>query len=276
MKKLLFFLLLPFLLSAQVEGAAAFALTSGGAEVDFLSSKNPDIDIQPFSIVSADLNEGTAITEWSNTNASGSPDGVPGVSPEIHEGTAGSSVQCSCIAANDDWLNFGQSVQYRPDLGDKSMWIVIIFGDFISGSSNSVFSQAGATDTDRAFDIGLSGGTIYGRFGGTLNITSYNPTSNNVIVYNLGGTTYDMWADGSKEVDASTAMGTGYAAANINLCARNNGDLNTTSDIQRVVMKTGETLSASDITTIFATYQINSLWWLLLIAPTFYKRKIAT
>lgn len=250
--RILFFLLVCFSLQGQgvVDRFTRFA--SAGDPILALS---PDIYVNSGSIVSADQNEGTAITEWSNV-ANATPDGSPGVSPEIHVGTSGSAVQCSCIAANDDWLNFGTTYQYDPS-SDKSAWFVILFGDFISGSSNSVLSQAVSTAGDSAFDIGLSSANIYVRLGGDLNISSYNPGSNELIIVNVGSSSYDVWADGTKIIDGSTAIGTANDAANINLCARNDGDLNTTSDIDLMALKFGETLTQQQIDDIEAAFQVN-------------------
>lgn len=253
MKKALFLLLIPIFLSAQVEGMAAFALTSGGAEVDPILALSPDFYANTTSIVSADNNEGTEITEWSNL-AQASPDGVAGVTPEVHVGTAGAAVQVSFVEANGDYLNLGQTLQYNP-ASDKKAWFIWRTGDAVDGNG-TVFSQAVSTEGSRAFQFWTQSSGYRINLGGNVN-SSNAISANQLCIVNVTSSNYDFWIDGTEVISNSTNIGSGNSAQDINIAARTNGSYQYNGDIDIIAFKFGATLSQGEIDAIFAAYQVN-------------------
>lgn len=229
---------------------------------------SPDYYAAAPSIVSADTNEGTEITEWSNIVAA-TPDAVAGVTPEIHVDASNSNVQVSFVEANGDWLNLGQTHQYT--IGDYGYVIIRVGEQHDEGGS--YFSQAGATaSTDRPFWLFTQSALwrIYVGHTGSLPATGAeaNVGPRQLVIVNLKGTVFDMWIDGVAGF-TDEPVGSNDFTADINIGSRTNGSYLLNGDIDIVAYKfgvSGDELTQAEIDAIEAEFQINALYWVIFLA----------
>lgn len=283
MKKLLFILLFPFFLSAQVEGAAAFALTSEAAvSGNSIEVLNPDVYTYKNSIDAGATSDTDPVTIWNDLSGNGNDfEDSFYTAPELNINGSDREVN----AGNDANVTTGMVIA-DASVGDKIIGtdeFTVIYrigasGEYHDGitfakraapSGESNWHFTGESDGQQTVSIG---GTGYGS-----NLGAVGDNSGMLVIAIITTTTVEVWIDSVEELTPQTLGSDGTSSAtravgitlglNAGFGVSGEGPLDLFAFISKAI-------STSEREAVEAEFQINALWWILFIAPSFYKRKL--
>lgn len=206
------------------------------------------------TIVSANLTEGTAITEWSDVTSNF--DATGGTSPEVHVGTAGATTHVTFNGT--DYLvisgSEGSTLDFTP--GTDEFTVIVRIGD-VHPTSFSYFMAKGATGGVRQWAIGdQDGNNAQTSLGNTVTQSSNVAFSgNDLYIWTVSTTTSVLRKDGV-EISNYSIPSTTTNTNDVSIGGAQDGTTLMTGDLDFIYIY-NRVLTGGEISTIETEFQVN-------------------